>query len=279
MNDFPYLAPPEDGLRRAFSDARRRRFRTAGFSTSGVAAAVVLVAALVGGEGTQSLVQQPAPEQPAVTHVVPDGGTANRTAPRPNQAAAAQVGASRPKAAGYAPAAVLLPTSTSGQQHRGEARATRYVAGPIDRQDNLGSIPQPCSISTSGAAPLCPWANVQGDGSQANPFVFQAEICSNRTSLTLLHYRGANEVDLVVSRVPAKGLPIEVWRWSATNPDTPRPHTIGLEAASCTDWVFTWTKVTSRGAPLGPGSYQLSARFLADELRGVAADPVTFTIH
>ena len=272
-----HLAPSEDGLRRAFADARRRRFRTAGFSTSGVAAAVLVVSALAGGQATQSLIEQPAPEQPAVTHVVPDRGAPHRTAPRLNEAPAGQV-AAPPRTAQQAPAAVALPASRTVERPQAEPRATRYVAGPIDRQDNVGSIPQPCNLSTEGSAPLCPWANVTGDGSQANPFTLLGEICSNRTNLTLLHYPGANEVDLVVSRVPAQGLPTEVWRWSATNPDTPWPHTIGLEAASCTDWTFTWTAVTSHGARLGPGSYQLSVRFLADELRGVTASPVPFTI-
>jgi hypothetical protein len=36
--------------------------------------------------------------------------------------------------------------------------------------------------------------------------------------------------------------------------------------------------VTSDGAPLGPGSYELRARFLAEELKGYSVPTTGFTI-
>jgi hypothetical protein len=283
VNDFPYLAPPDDGLRRAMGDARRRRYRTAGFSTSSVAAAVLVLAALAGGQGTQSLVEQPAPQQPAVTQVVPDGGTTARTAPRPNQAQPGQVaGQSAGASTGAAGASTGAAPAVASRAQSAKAPPAppAYVAGTIERQDNYAStIPGTCRIGdTSSTAALCPSTYVQGDGSKASPYVFQAEVCSSRTSLTLLHYAGANEVELAVYRVDAKGPATEVWRWSRTNPDSPSPHTVGLQAASCTNWVFTWTKVASHGAPLGPGTYELRARFLAEELKGYAVPTTGFTI-
>lgn len=283
MNDFPHVAPPSDGLQRAFADARGRRLRKAGLSTSTVATGLAVLALVAGGQGTQSLVQQPSPQQPAVSRLLPEEHDALPSAPRPNQGQSVQdfgtAAQHRGTAAG--PAAPVAGTSPAGTRPVGKRPAPStsarppYRAGAITRYEN-----NPVPSDTSCAVPstvkdatgLCTTAYLTGG---ANRFSMTGSICSNSTSLTLLHYRGTNEVDV---RLTSKS-GAEVWRWSRWHPDDTVPHTYGLEARTCTDWTLDWTGVDSQGRRLPKGEYTLQVVFLAKELttQRVASYPFTLS--
>lgn len=279
MNDFLYVTPPPDGLHHAFASARTRRLRKAGLSTGTAAAAMSVLALLAGSQGTQSLVQQPAPEQPAVSQLVPDD--ARQVAPRPNQGHAVQVfGTTQrgtPAGRGVMPVSpVTGPVrGTTDRQVLAAPAGAPYRAGSIARTDNdpLPSGDASCAVPTGDvkrATGLCTSAWLGGtSGDQIT-----ASICSNSTSLTLLHYRGDNEVDFRITT--SKG--VEVWRWSRWHPDVSRPHTLGLEARTCTTWTFDWTGVDANGHKLAQGDYTLTATFLPDELAHDRSYQYPFTL-
>jgi len=282
VNDFPHVAPSPDGLQRAFADARGRRWRKAGLSTSTVAGGLAVLALVAGGQGTQSLVQQPSPQQPAVSRLVPDGTQPLPSTSRPNQGQGVQVYGSDQQrrlsggqATGTTPGGSLRRTS-SGTTPGAPAIGPHYAAGPISRSDyETGYLPMDttCAVPAepNEQPPLCTSANAPY--ATAAPYDLQALVCSYRTGLTLLHYTGRNEVDL---KVLAKGH--EVWRWSRWHPDGGSPHTIGVEANSCTAWTFSWTGVDNQGRTLPKGSYTLQATFLAGELAQERTATTTFTI-
>lgn len=275
--DFPYVAPPEDGLHRALADARSRRLRSAGLSSTAAAAALCTVAVLMGGAGTQSLVQQPAPEQPAMSRVVPGGGDGAATTPNRARPETRTPG-SRPGVPGATPGTASLAANPLGAAAGPVSRTStstrpRYAAGPVERFDNNGVTAPDTSCNLTGDAQdttaLCTYAYVTG-----TPYQLQAQVCSTRTGLTLLHYPGRNEVDLAVHDSKGK----QVWRWSRWHPDSPSPHTLGLSAGSCTTWSFSWTGVDAAGHALPKGDYTLRATFLADELADRRISTGEFTI-
>jgi hypothetical protein len=274
VNDFPYVAPPPDGLQRAFTDARGRRFRKAGLSTSTVAAGLAVLALVAGGQGTQSLVQQPSPQQPAVSQLVPDDGREQLpSVPRPNQGQNVQVFGTHQQrstsASGGQSDGSQLGGSASAplrDQHAAPRSAGRpYVAGPMARQDNYGTyLPDPnCPLprADTQTAELCSYA-YYGTQSGPAPYRLQGEVCSTGRSLALLHFTGRNEVDMAVTTAKGK----EVWRWSTWHPDRAYAHTISVDGGHCTEWVFDWTGVSSQGAKLPKGEYTLRVTFLAAEL-------------
>jgi hypothetical protein len=273
VNGFPHVAPPPDGLHRAFADARSRRLRSAGISTSTVAAGLAVLALVAGGQGTQSLVQQPSPEQPAVSRLVPDGKERLPSVPRPNQGQSVQVygthqqrttqaTGSSPRGAQQGPVA-SVPLR---DRHAGPRSASPpYVAGPIARQDNYGTyFPDtscPLPRADTQTAQLCAAARY-GIQSGSSPYQLQGEVCSAGTSLALLHFAGRNEVDMAITT--SKGQ--EVWRWSTWHPDRAYAHTISVDGGSCTEWLFDWTGVSATGTKLPKGDYTLRVTFLAAEL-------------
>jgi hypothetical protein len=283
VNDFPHVAPPPDGLQRAFADARGRRLRSAGLSTSTVAAGLAVLALVAGGQGTQSLVQQPSPEQPAVSQLVPDGQERLPSVPRPNQGHNVQVydtTQQRGTAAGTGTTGTAQSGATRSlplrDQHASPRGAgSRYVAGPIVRNEHQPNIPTDttCALPAgNGNGPrLCTY--VYSSSASQPPYQLQAEVCSYQTSLTLLHYLGRNEVDMTISQ---KGH--ELWRWSRWHPDGGPSHTLGLEANECTQWRFDWTGVDATGRRLPKGTYTLSVTFLANELAGHRVGTSTVTI-
>lgn len=279
MSGFPYVAPPDGGLEQAFAEARQRRFRTAGLSTSSLAAVLTVAVAVLGGSGTQSLVQQPAPQQPAVSQVLPvdpepGGGRANAVAvverssdrttggPDDTQGAAAQAG----------PTAPPLQTPRRPRSTAGARAGGGYSAPPLTREDNAsGQIGNTYATNTPGcslagqyqgepANDLCTDAWTVG-GTNGTPFTLQTEVCSSRTQLTLLNYSGSNEVDLEILRAGQV-----VWRWSTWHPDQPDPHKLGLDAQSCIVWAVDWPGVDGQGRKLPAGDYELRATFAAREL-------------
>lgn len=277
MKDLPHVAPPADGLRQALADARGRRLRSAGLASTAAAGALLTVAVLTGGAGTQSLVQEPAPEQPAVNRIVPGGPEAP---PREDPGISPAARGSAPRR-GAAATAVLTPPLTApgpsdgpGPVSRTSARSpSGYAAGPVERFDNNGVTAPDTRCNLTGdaqdATALCTYAAVSGA-----PRQLQAQVCSTRTGLTLLHYAGRNEVDLAVH--DAKG--VEVWRWSRWHPDRASPHTLGLSAGSCTTWSLDWAGVDATGRALPKGDYTLRATFLADELADRRTSTTEFTL-
>lgn len=276
MKDFPYVAPPADGLHQAMADARGRRLRSAGLTSTAAAGALFTLAVLVGGSGTQSLVQQPAPEQPAVNQVVPGGRDApSRAIPNDGTAARASAGRQGPATSVLtAPSTAQVTPAGAGPVSRTSTRSqSGYAAGPVERFDNNGFTAPDTGCNLTGdaqdATALCTYAWVSGP-----PYQLQGQVCSTRTGLTLLHYAGRNEVDLAVH--DAKG--VEVWRWSRWHPDTASPHTLGLSAGSCTTWSLDWTAVDATGRALPKGDYTLRATFLADELADRRTSTTEFTL-
>ena len=273
MTDFPYVAPPEDGLRRAMADARGRRYRKAGLSTSTVAAVLAVAAAIAGGQGTQSLIQQPAPEQPAVTRLVPDGeGPEGTSETRPNQVGsvagfAGTSAASRTTTRGAdAGTSAAAPGGSSSDPAKAAGTAARkpYSPGAIKRSESTVYLPSDpgCNVTgrTEDATALCPYASA-GPGNAAGTYQFYGEVGSTRTSTTSLHFAGRNEVDFAVY----KGAQ-EVWRWSSWHPDGGVPHTLIIAAGDYCTWSFEWTGVDFTGKRLPAGTYTMRVEFLADEL-------------
>lgn len=272
MNELPYVAPPQDGLSRAFADARARRLRKASLSTTSVAAVLSSLALLAGGQGTQSLVQQPAPEQPAVARLLPDRAAPSPATGQPNRAAGVQLFGTTQRGSvravggpGTAAQRATGDRPTTDRHTGARTNGPTYWPGSISRADNqAGFIPTDtaCAVPSRPGEPpqLCTAAYVMST-SNTGPYELQAQVCSSRTGLTLLHYPGRNEVDLSVTRGTS-----ELWRWSRWHPDDPAAHTIGVEANSCTTWTFSWTGVDAQGRRLPKGEYTLRATFLADEL-------------
>lgn len=284
MSDFAYVAPPVDGLRQALADARSRRLRTAGLSSATAGTALVAVLAMLGGTGTQSLVQQPAPEQPAVTQLVPvpaedQGTTQNRAGTVSGSTQRTTSSRTRPSVT-----QVLARDTTDRIQPRGLAgpgtRSTKpYAAGAVVRNDNGVYLPQDPSCNVTGkaedATTLCPAAYVYGPSTPPSaPYQLYGEVCSTRTGTTTLHYAARNEVDLtVVSKAGTV-----VWRWSQWHPDGGSPHTIGVVTGGCSSWTYDWTAVDSTGRALPKGDYSLRVTFLATELGGRPPSSHPFTI-
>ena len=278
MNDFTYVAPPEDGLRQAMVHARARRLRTAGFSTSTLLAAFALLAAIAGGQGTQSLIEQPAPEQPAITTVVPgpvtqDGGTSNSVG-----ATTFTTTQSR-SVAGSGGTTGTTPSGATGgsAETSAPAQVKPYVAGPINTGSSVYVPSTECHVTGNpeDATTLCPSSYVYGQYQSPTPYLFQlyADVCSTRAGITTLHFPGRNEVDLAVYSGTT-----EVWRWSRWHPDGGSAHSVSLATEDCTTWTFDWTGVDAHGMRLPKGDYTLRASFLATELTGRSTPSVTFTV-
>lgn len=259
MRELPRVAPPADGLRLAMASARRRRLRTASATTTTTAAALSVALLALGSPPTQTLIQQPAPERPAVRGVVEEPAPAQTPYPQVLSApGSARVVLASPAGAPPASPAERSFGVTGGGQAQGDG--PRYVAGPLKRDDNYLTVPR-CTVpaSTDEAMSLCTATSVYDSGDRR--VELSAEVCSTRTTPTTLHFPGRNEVDFAVVR-----LGDEHWRWSAWHPDGGAPHTLVLETGACTSWTFLWTVVDAQGKPLPRGSYRLRTTFLADEL-------------
>ena len=282
MSEHPYVAPPPDGLRLAMAAARGRRFRTAGLSSATLGTALVAVLALLGGTGTQSLVEQPAPEQPAVTRLVP--GPAGEHSTRQNAVSPSSDGLRQaaPVAGQGSVDQVLLRTPADGgaaQPVGTREQGKAYAAGPITRADGV-YLPQDPSCNVTGkaadATTLCPAASVYGPSSPPSaPYQLYGEVCSTRTGTTTLHYAGRNEVDMTVV---SKATGDVVWRWSQWHPDGGAAHTLGLVTGGCSGWTYDWTAVDGLGKALAKGDYALTVTFLAAELSGRDRSTYAFTI-
>jgi hypothetical protein len=283
MSDFPYVAPPADGLRLAMADARGRRYRSAGLSSATVGTALVAVLALLGGTGTQSLVQQPAPEQPAVTQLVP-GPDGDRTSRQNTVGAVTAPGVRHRAQTGQGSVTqVLLHNTTGGEASTsgsGQAAGKPYAAGRLTRNDNGVYVPQDPSCNVTGkaedATTLCPAAYVYGPYSPPTaPYQLNGQVCSTRTGTTTLHYAGRNEVDMTVVSKTGK----VVWRWSQWHPDGGIAHTLGISTGACSSWTYDWTGVDASGQALPKGDYSLTVTFLAAELSGRNRSTYAFTIN
>lgn len=273
MNALPRVGPPEDGLRLALATARHRRLRAAGTTTSLTAAALSVAVLALGAPGSQTLLQQPAPQRPAVSTIVQgeDGVAPEARTDGPGHlsnpaGAAAHAGDPRPtpSPAPTAEGAVAQPVRPGGQ-------GSRYAAGPLTKQENYLGIPScPVSTSTQSTMTLCPSTMVNDYGTSLGLY---ADVCSTRTSPTTLHFPGRNEVDFAITRQGDT-----VWRWADWHPDGGAPHSRVLETGACTSWTFGWTLVDAQGKRLPKGTYTLRTTFLAEELGGPMVLGTSFTI-
>lgn len=271
MTDFPYVAPPPDGLRLAMAEARGRRFRTAGISSATVGTALVAVLTVLGGTGTQSLVEQPAPEQPAVTQLVPGpaGDQSRQNTVRtvsPSDAHPGASGGNAPSitgvvARGEAPGSGGS-TDAGGSTSGTTSAMTRSAAGPSTIGDTC-----PINKTTSGQASLCPGGySSQVFDSQGNPVAgtqdLVTSVCSYDARTITAHFDTTLEADMAV--LDDKGH--ELWRWSREHTERPAPHTLSLATGDCWEWRTTWRDVDQAGHRLVAGSYTLRVTSFAKEL-------------
>lgn len=268
MNDLPLLPPPQDGLRLALATARHRRLRTAGTTTSLTAAALSVAVLALGTPGTQTLLQEPAPEIPAVTVIVEgvdDKHVSEQTVTPPRAGAWSAATAVGPATA---PGAAAGTTTEAGDTTSPRAPVKGYAAGPLTEQYTDLGVPV-CSVQD--ATSLCRTASASGTTSKVE---FYAEVCSTSTATSLLHFPASNEVDFVVERA---GEP--VWRWSSWHQARPQPHVLALGTGACNSWSFAWTLVDAHGAKVPKGDYVMKARYLADEFAGrrVLVSPFTLS--
>ncbi|HUR14983.1 MAG TPA: hypothetical protein VM097_10890 [Mycobacteriales bacterium] len=281
MSDFPAVAPPPDGLRQAMAAARGRRLRSAGLTSATAGSALVAVLALLGGTGTQSLVQQPAPEQPAVTNLVP-GPEGERTGTENTVGAVTSTGG-RPRqgvdSRSRSGAATLALGTTDTIRERSLTSGTSskpYAAGPLTRDDNGFYVPMGAECNVTGkpedATTLCPYAQATPQPTPTH-FNLYGEVCSTRTNRTTLHYEGRNEVDMAVYQGSTL-----LWRWSRWHPDSPAPHTFDLATGACSSWTYAWTGVDAEGRTLPKGDYTLEVTHFAEELAGRNRTRAAFTI-
>lgn len=270
MSALPLVGPPEEGLRRAMADARARRLRSAG-ATAGLSAAVVSLGVLaLGGPATQSLVQQPAPERPAISTVV-QGDTSTRSVPdRPDAAPVGAEAADAGPSAVPSPVASALPHAAPGPVGPPTRQVRRYAAGPLTKQSDYLTVPN-CAVAD--AASLCRSVTTYST-SDASTLQLKADVCSTRASTATLHYPGRNEVDFVVR----DGRGQVVWQWSTWHPDGGAAHTMTLSTGTCTAWWIDWSMVDARGSRLPKGDYTLTGRYLAEEFAGRRAVTWSFTL-
>ncbi len=281
MSDFPYVAPPADGLRQAMAAARGRRVRTASLSSTAAATALFVAVAVLGGQSTQSLIQQPAPEQPAVTRLVPGPTTAIDEATRNTVSAVTSNSAAPPTGNG---GLLGVPPLVSGDhnpvegpdaQEPSQVTGKPYAAGKISRSDGQVYLPTDprCNVTgkTEDATTLCPSTTAYASGTGS--YNLYADVCSTRTDTSLLHFEGRNEVDFTIRRGTK-----QVWRWSRWHPEVEQPHTIAVDTGVCSQWSLLWTGVDASGQKLPKGDYTLQTTFLANELQGRSVLTYTFTI-
>lgn len=275
MRNFTPISSPQDGLQLAFASARSRRLRTASTTTTLVATTLSVVALALGAPGSHTLLQEPVPERPAV---VTDVEHPPAPSPRPNHLAGSVSLAQITSIAGHRPSTTAATTTSpqpAGQSAPVTRMGPRYEAGQINRQENgLSSVPTPeCTVTgrTEDATSLCPSAWVTNYAGA--PVQLVADICSTRTSNTVLHYTGRNDVDFEILH---KGK--SVWRWSDWHRDGGSPHALAVATGSCVQWTFDWTKVDGTGAPLPAGDYMFRTTFLAAELGGRNVASYAFTL-
>lgn len=261
MSPFAHVAPSADGLFAAMEVARRRRLRTAGTASSLTAATLSVVAVLWGSPGTQTLLQTPAPERPAVSTILegprpvpspaPSGARSDGSGAHARFGGVAFAGASASEAPG---------TADEGTQVTDTVRGSRYAAGPLTRQEDTIGVPT-CTFSSpeQAATRLCPYTAAQG----TSPVQLYAELCSPQPNRSVLHFTGRNDLDFAIYRGTT-----QVWRWSQWHPDGGAPHTLALDTGECIIWMLNWTGVDAHGAPLPAGRYTLRTTFLARELSG-----------
>jgi len=272
VNDFPYVAPAPDGLREAMAHARRRRFRTAGFSTSSVAAAMLVVAALAGGQATQSLIQEPAPQQPAVNQLVPvpvDGTTArNNTVGASTGRHSATTPQGTVARGAVDPAASSGSGSVSGTRSGASGRPGRpATTGPMQRAYGSPSIDEcPLQKSTEQQAVLCPSGGYSNHWNDAGTAMvgedLTGSVCSFDTRNLVLHFDTSLELDLTVLDEHGQAL----WRWSKENAAEPDQHTLALGTTECWQWTTLWRSVDQSGHRLAAGNYTLRVTSYAKEL-------------
>jgi len=271
MTEHPYVAPPVDGLRLAMADARGRRYRSAGLSSATVGTALVAVLAVLGGSGTQSLVEQPAPEQPAVTQLVP--GPAGDQTSRQNTVGAVS-------STGQITAAGLRPTGAdsgiTGQAARPDTAArtssSSFVGprttAPMRLAPGNPSTIDACPVNktTSGQASLCPAGLSRTYDNQGNPLTgaldLVTSVCSYDTRALTLHFTTTNEADVAVLDSKRHVL----WRWSVEHAPVASPHTLAMGTGDCWEWSTVWAGVNQAGRPLPAGNYTLRLTSYVREL-------------
>ena len=262
MGEFPHVGPPTDGLHLAMATARERRLRKAGISSGFTAAALLVVALVAGTSGRSTLVQEPKPDVPAVVSVdrVPGPAPARRTTattPLTLPGAAVPAASAAPSAA--TPPAPARPGVTTTRPAVPPAGGTVSVTEPM-RTGYVSPATAGCPFGGYGPA-FCASYSRAADGSSE---VLQATVCSLQASSVDLHFTTDLEVDVLVADRTGRTL----WRWSAQNPPSPDPHTLGLDPGECVQWSTTWRVVDAAGRRLAKGDYTIRTTSTASELRG-----------
>ena len=267
---FDPVGPPPAGLVTAFTAARRRRNRSAALSGSAGVVASVLLLALVGGASPQVLVQQPAPPASQVVggpqRVHQDAGLAaiGATGPAGTAVAPATTGQSPSGLRTTAPVASASPPAAVHGRQPGRFPHNAMTSG-VGYQVPYGTQPT-CPVNgTPGLhGTLCGQAWVVTNGSSVRLGV---EVCNVGSDVATMSFPTALEADVVVR---APGGTKELWRWSAGQTFPARPRTQVLQVGDCGIWETVWDEVDQAGRRLPPGTYQMTARSAAEELRGTS---------
>lgn len=275
MSDFPYVGPPADGLHLAMATARGRRLRKAGASGSASALALAAVALLAGGAGNQTLIQQPAPQVPAVHRVdkVPSG-TVDRPA-RTTGTTALGAGSSLPGTSVSVPGAPVAPAApTLTGDTTSPARGSTSIHSPVratgemkSGYGNYNSIDScPVNKGASQQRLICPSVSTSDTWNSDNTKVVSTtlvgDVCSFDASAIDLHFSTTGELDFVVRDSVGR----QVWRWSLEHPAQADRHAIRLTAGDCWQWATPWTFVDQAGKALPTGTYTVEAISSAAEL-------------
>lgn len=252
---FPAIAPPADGLSRAFGEARRRRTRSAAATTSASALAGLVLLGAVAQPGGTRLVQEPAPPASAVDATV-EGGVlrpdADQRAPRPATSADVAAVVTVP---GALPAAAALSPGRSGYAGTtpGAAQQSRSGSGTVTTASKsgdramvsrrtgavYGEEPNDLGWCVSRAASrLCSWGTGYDDGRR---HFLQLSICNPTASPQVLRFTHEEEARFAVYR--GKEL---LWV-SAPDTGAEEPHRLWVDAGTCTRWNVEWSGRDHKG--------------------------------
>jgi hypothetical protein len=256
--------PPPDGLRAALRRGRslRRRRRTlAGGAACTVASVVFGLTLVTSGGSSSSLEQIPA-----------DHGTATPT-PSPFPAGLPHLNLGlRGPAATASPgtgrsSSVLVSAGTPGNRVGSYLRPWhRAVTRRVTSTDYAGTCPFGGLSSPAAVNGWCVAGYKSGDVKGSLVAFIGAEVCRDLTTFNdrSLSFSHNQELEVVISRNGR-----ELWRWSASQVATGKPHVVVIHQRNCVQWRTTWNGTTSDGQKLPNATYDVTATVISASQAGL----------
>jgi hypothetical protein len=272
LRRLPRHAPPHGGLAEVTARARRRQRRAAAGGAGALALSAVVLIALGGTAGTDSLRQT-------------DIGVAG-TSPRP--ATSATGGAPFASARPAVPAATPHPGrpaattdaggSTAGgspapaaaRQAASQAMRRAYSHDPVGGTVCGGIVSDPAA---SDGQKLC--GGVDAATATRGYADFAVTGCLDRaaTNDATLTFASDREADVALYRDGKR-----VWLWSAGRTFRRRAHSLPLTAGDCYTWTTSWRTTDAAGRALPRGDYEVRGTIAAAELGSDNAWTTTLTL-